>query len=67
MARKRADSASVKAVIKLLDHAAKKHGLAEVRRAANRWAIGQRDKLRLARQRVALERELAEVNKRLGR
>lgn len=64
--KKKVDSPATKAVISLLDKAAKQYGLSEVRRAANRWASGQRDKLRLAKQRAALERELAEVNKRLG-
>lgn len=65
--KKAPDSAATKSVLEILDGAAKKHGLREVRYAANKWVKGQGDKLRLARQRAALERELAEVNQRLGR
>lgn len=66
MARKKSESPAFKAVLKLLDAAARKHGMSETRRASNRWSIGQRDKARLAKQRAALERQLAEVTKRLS-
>lgn len=65
--KKAPDSAATKAVLKMLDGVAKKHGLREVRYAANKWVKGQGDRLRLAKQRAALERELAEVNQRLGK
>lgn len=59
------DAQKEKSVIKLLDTATKKYGLRDVRHAANKWCIGQRDRLRLAKQSAALEKQLAEVNRRL--
>ena len=56
---------TVTVVMRWLDGMAKKNGLTDVKHAAVKWATAQRDKLRLAKQRAALERELAEVNKRL--
>jgi hypothetical protein len=64
--RKKAVSPAVKAVMKLLDGAARKFSMSEVRRATNRWSVGQRDRLRLAKERGDLEKKLAEVTKRLG-
>jgi hypothetical protein len=60
------NAVTVKSVMRWLDGMAKKHGLSDVRHAATKWATAQRDKARLAKDRAALERQLAEVNKRLG-
>ena len=67
MKKTKFDKVIEKKVLSLLDIAAKKHGITNVRHATNKWANAQRDKARLAKQRVALERELVEVYKRLSR
>ena len=64
--KKKAVSPAFKAVLKTLDSAAKAYGLREVKSAATRWVNGQRDKFRLSKERAALEKQLAEVTKRLG-
>ena len=61
------DKTATRSVMKSLDAAAKKHGLALVKHAATKWATGQRDKARLIKQRAVLEKELAEVSKQLTR
>ena len=52
--------------MKLLDNAVRKHGLAEVRHAANKWGNAQRAKISLGKARKALERRLDEVNRKLA-
>jgi len=61
------DKTAMRSVMKALDAATKKHGLALVKHAATKWSNGQRDKARLLKQRVTLEKELAEVSKQLSR
>jgi hypothetical protein len=60
------NAVTVAMVMRWLDSAAKKNGLSDVRHAATKWATAQRDKARLAKERAALERKLAEVQQRLG-
>lgn len=67
MSRLKFDKAATRAVMKLLDSASRKHGLAQVKHAATKWANGQRDKARLLKQRAALERQLTEVSRALSR
>ncbi len=56
-----------KTVIRLLDKAASKHGMKEVRHASNKWSKAQGDKLSLSKKQKALEAQLAEVQRRLGK
>mgnify|MGYP001561747693 CR=1 FL=1 len=56
-----------KAVIRLLDNSARKHGMKEVRHAANKWSKAQGDKISLGKKQKALEAQLAEVQRRLTR
>lgn len=57
---------ATKTILKVLDGLARKHGLVEVRHAANKWATAQRERASLAKQRKALEQKLAEVSRRLS-
>lgn len=67
MARKsKYDKKSEKTIMKFLDGLTKKHGLTEVRHAANKWCNAQRDRASLAKARKALEDKLAEVNRKLA-
>lgn len=59
------DKTKEKAVIKLLDAAARKYGLLDVRHAANKWTTVQRVRASLAKKRAALQSELDKVNKKL--
>ena len=61
------DQSITKSVIKLLDAAARKHGLKDVKHGAAKWVQGQTAKVRLAKQQKALEQELARVNAKLAR
>lgn len=61
------DKVATRSVIKALDGFARKYELPTARHAATKWNSGQQAKVRLAKQRAALEKELAEVNKRLAR
>lgn len=61
------DKAAMRSVMKALDSATRKHGLALVRHAATKWNNGQRDQARLVKQRAMLEKQLAEVSQRLAR
>ena len=54
-----------KTVLKLLDVAAKKHGVPNVRHAANKWATAQREKVALGKAQRELEKKLDEVNRKL--
>lgn len=54
-----------KAVLRLLDGAAKKHGMRDVRHAVNKWTKTQSERLSIAKERKRLEQKLAEVNARL--
>lgn len=65
MASRKFGKVKTKAILKLLDQTARKYGLDEVRHATTKWCTGQRDRLRLARQRRAIEKQLAELNSRL--
>ena len=67
MRKERFSKAITHSVLRLLDNAARKHGLAEVKHAATKWTNGQRDKARLLKEQAALTRELAEVSKRLSK
>ena len=60
-----AEKKIVKSIMKQLDAIQRKHGSLIARRAINRWATGQRDRARLAKERAQLEKKLAEVNQRL--
>ena len=51
--------------MKILDGSAKKHGMTNMRHAANKWCAAQRDKASLAKARTELEKRLAEVNRKL--
>jgi len=64
--RQKVEKKVVKAMFRQLDALQRKHGSMESRYVITRWLNGQRDKSRLAKQRAALERELAEVTRRLG-
>ena len=61
------DKAATRLIMKTLDAAARKHGLPTARHAATKWNTGQQAKARLLKQRQELEKELAEVSKRLSR
>ena len=59
------DKAKERALIRLLDSAAKKYGLIAARHAINKWAAAQRNKVSLNKKEIALDKLLAEVSKRL--
>lgn len=61
------NAVTIAMVVRWLDNMAKKSGLPDVRHAALKWVTAQQAKARLAKQRAALEKELAEVNHRLGK
>ena len=61
-----AEKKVLKSIMKQLDAIQRKHGLFLARRATSRWLTGQRDRSRLAKERAALEKKLAEVNQRLN-
>lgn len=67
MKKSKHNAVATKAIITLLDVAAKKHGMKDTRYAVNKWASGQRDRLRLTKQSAVLQKQLAEVEKRLGK
>lgn len=54
-----------KRVLRLLDGAARKHGMRDVRHAVNKWTRIQSERLSIAKERKRLEQKLAEVNARL--
>lgn len=66
MRKPKFDRVKEKAIIHMLDSAAKKYGLADARHAANKWCGAQRVKARLAKQQRELKKQLAEVNKKLA-
>lgn len=59
------DKATEKLILRQLDQAAKKHGLAVMRHAINKWAAVQRDKASITKEQRELQKRLAELNKRL--
>ena len=63
--RTRYDKAKVKPIIKMLDAAARKYGMKDVKYAANRWVNAQREKASLNKQRALLEKQLSEVSARI--
>lgn len=67
MANRKFDKEATSAIMKTLGEFAKEHGVLLVRHAATKWANGQREKARLLQQRAELEKELADVSKRLSR
>ena len=66
MRKSKYDKKSEKEIMRLLDVAVKKHGLAEVRHAANKWCCAMRAKASLAKARRELEHRLEEVNRKLA-
>lgn len=65
MGKNKFDKKQTKAVMRLLDSAANKYSLPLVKSVAMKWCNAQRDRTRLAKQRAALEKQLAEVSARL--
>ncbi len=65
MSKSKFDRKTEKAIMKMLDGAARKHGLKEVRHAANKWCTAQRDKASLAKAQKELQAKLEEVNRKL--
>lgn len=61
------DKATTRTIMKALDGFARRYDLATARHAVSKWNAGQQAKARLAKQRQALEKELADVNRRLAR
>lgn len=56
-----------KYIVRVLEQLSKKHGLPDVRHAANKWLVAQRDRASLAKARKELRARLREVNQRLAR
>ncbi len=59
------DKGVEKRVLRLLDGAARKHGMKDVRHVVNKWTRIQSERLSIAKERRRLEEKLAEVNARL--
>ena len=64
--RKRVDKQTARIIKRKIDEMVKEHGLDAVRRTFNAYAQALRLKSKLMREKGALERELEEVNQRLG-
>ena len=65
MRKNKFDRKTEKAIMKMLDGAARKHGMSDVRHSANKWCTAQRDKASLAKAQKELQAKLEEVNRKL--
>lgn len=65
MKKSRYDKLKEKAVMKLLDQAVMKYGMADVRHGAMKWGNAQRRKIVLVRQQKQLEADLSAVREEL--
>jgi hypothetical protein len=67
MRKSKFDKSRVTILITTLNAFSRRYGLPLVRHTVSRWNNAQRDKTRFLKQKQALKKELAEVNRRLSR
>ena len=56
----------VKTVISQIKKIAARHGIAMTRRAVRKWDKAQADRTRLLKEKARLEKDLADVSRRIG-